>query len=75
MAFLTLVLIELARSAKTHPAGLGALPAVISASFDQVPLKRGKASQDSHQQLTLRCRGIAPRIAQGILLYTGAFTA
>ena len=49
-------------------ASLGALPAVIGASLDQVPLKRGKACQHGDQQLALRCRGIAPGIGQRLEL-------
>jgi hypothetical protein len=49
---------------ETYPTGLGALPSVICAGFDQVPLEGGKAGQDCDQQLALRGRGIAPRIVQ-----------
>ena len=46
--FLPLVSIHLSRSAKTHPAGFGSLPAVARTGFDQVPLERGEASKNSH---------------------------
>jgi hypothetical protein len=59
-----------ARAAKTYTTGFGALPAVIRAGFDQVPLKGGEASQDSHKQFTLRRRRIAPRIMQRLELRT-----
>jgi hypothetical protein len=57
------MLVKLAWHSKTHATRHSALPAVIGASFDQVPLERGEASQDRHQQLALRRRGIAPGAA------------
>jgi hypothetical protein len=37
------MLVELPGASKTHPAGLGTLPTIIGASFDQVPLERSEA--------------------------------
>jgi hypothetical protein len=57
------MLVKLAWHSKTNATRHSALPAVIGASFDQVPLERGEASQDRHQKLALRRRGIAPGAA------------
>jgi len=62
--FLPLVLVKLARTAKTHSTGLCALPTVICAGFDQMPLESGEAGEDRDQQLALRRRGVAPWIVQ-----------
>jgi hypothetical protein len=44
--FLPLVLVELPRTAKPHATGLRALPSVICAGLNQVPLERGNAGRD-----------------------------
>ena len=54
--FLPLVLVKLAWPSKAHPTGLSALPAVICAGFDQMPLESGEAGEDRDQQLALRRR-------------------
>jgi hypothetical protein len=66
--FLLLMGVQLTRASKTHPTGLGALPAVIRAGLDQVPLEGGKARQNGRQKLALRGRGVAPRIVQRLEL-------
>jgi hypothetical protein len=48
--FLALMLVKLVRSAETHPAGLRTLPAVVSASFDQVALEGGEAGQNASRR-------------------------
>jgi hypothetical protein len=67
-SFLPLVLVELPRAAKPHATGFRALPAVICAGFNQVPLESGEAGQDCDQKFTLRRGGITPRIVQRLEL-------
>src|SRR5262249_21162399 len=62
--FLALVRGKFRRTAKTHPAGFGALPAVARASEDQFPFKLGETTQDrEHQPAMRRCR-VGPSVKE-----------
>jgi hypothetical protein len=59
---------QLRRPTKTHPARLGAFPALIRAGFDQVPLERCQACQDRHHQLAMGSGRVRPWVFEGFEL-------